>query len=567
MFRSIVRVSAAVLAVLAGAAPAAAAAAPTIEYQGAFSFLAPGETADLGKMRAVVAERSGGGVWASGDVRDAGGKYEYPIRRFSAGGDIEQTIPDPSPPTEFRSIRDLDLSLDGSVIYAPALAVTFDPDVPDRQLGVLRISTATGEVLGAFATPGDDPGDLPYAASVTVAPDGDVYVTGPASVKRYSAGGAFEAEIPLPQSFAGRGLDRPAVDPQTGDILVLDGASFSKPQEFDRYSAAGAYLGTFAGPPVEFGFGLAVRPQDGTIYVPSGGYVFVYRADGSFFGLEKAPTGGLERLSIRPDGTRLWATAYTQNGTEIGTRTLRYFATGEGPEPVLPVVPDTRLDAAPPYDSDDSTPTFAFSSDQPDARFECSLDSAGYQPCTSPLTLGPLPAGWEHFFVVRAVNDAGPDPSPASALFLVRGPSIPGPGGSGGPGGLPGGGTVSLTSGIDRTGPALPFPGSKRARTATRAGVVTLTLGPMTEDTTGVLQLRTNGRVKIGSGRRAVVALGTKSFVAPNGQTVAVRVTLSERNRRLLRRLKKVPALATITLRDSRGNATTRRFVFPLQTP
>jgi hypothetical protein len=67
------------------------------------------------------------------------------------------------------------------------------------------------------------------------------------------------------------------------------------------------------------------------------------------------------------------------------------------------------------------TPTFAFSSGDPAAGFECSLDRAAFASCTSPYTPSPLTPG-RHTFEVRAVDAAGnADPSPAAVVDPATG--------------------------------------------------------------------------------------------------------------------------------------------------
>ena len=65
---------------------------------------------------------------------------------------------------------------------------------------------------------------------------------------------------------------------------------------------------------------------------------------------------------------------------------------------------------------------FTFAADEP-ATFQCSLDDAGYAPCSSPRAYDKLHPGW-HTFSVRAVDPAGNlDPSPAQARWHATGPS------------------------------------------------------------------------------------------------------------------------------------------------
>ncbi len=69
--------------------------------------------------------------------------------------------------------------------------------------------------------------------------------------------------------------------------------------------------------------------------------------------------------------------------------------------------PATQLTSQPAEITDDSTPTFAFESpDDPGAVFECQLDAADYEPCSSAKTFAALPYG-QHTFRVRAVDGSG----------------------------------------------------------------------------------------------------------------------------------------------------------------
>lgn len=63
--------------------------------------------------------------------------------------------------------------------------------------------------------------------------------------------------------------------------------------------------------------------------------------------------------------------------------------------------------------------TFTFDSSQEGSSFECSLDAAGYSPCTSPVVLQGLSEG-PHTFRVRAEGASEtPDPTPAERSFQV----------------------------------------------------------------------------------------------------------------------------------------------------
>jgi ELWxxDGT repeat protein len=148
--------------------------------------------------------------------------------------------------------------------------------------------------------------------------------------------------------------------------------------------------------------------------------------------------------AIDANGRELWKSNGTSSGTTmvadinpgsgdgspegftVGGHTL-FFSADDGAHGAEPwkfgdfSPPETSIDSGPSGTTGDSTPTFAFSSDEP-GTFECSLDSGAYASCTSPDTVGPLTAG-SHTFRVRATDASGnTDATPASRSFTVTGP-------------------------------------------------------------------------------------------------------------------------------------------------
>jgi hypothetical protein len=68
--------------------------------------------------------------------------------------------------------------------------------------------------------------------------------------------------------------------------------------------------------------------------------------------------------------------------------------------------PEVEIESGPSGPTDDPTPTFAFSSDDPAASFECRLDDHQFAPCGSPFTTAPQGEG-PHTFSVRAIDEIG----------------------------------------------------------------------------------------------------------------------------------------------------------------
>ena len=91
---------------------------------------------------------------------------------------------------------------------------------------------------------------------------------------------------------------------------------------------------------------------------------------------------------------------------------------GEPPNRPDLVAPDTRIDRGPKGKTNKRRVTFRFSSDDPGASFECSLDGKRFRACTSPLRAR-LGKG-KHSFAVRAVDAAGnADPRAARMRFKI----------------------------------------------------------------------------------------------------------------------------------------------------
>jgi hypothetical protein len=81
--------------------------------------------------------------------------------------------------------------------------------------------------------------------------------------------------------------------------------------------------------------------------------------------------------------------------------------------------PNTSIDSGPNGPVNTTSVSFTFSSDDPGATFQCSLDGGAFIKCSSPQTYSNLSEA-SHTFSVRALDQAGqPDPSPPSRPFSV----------------------------------------------------------------------------------------------------------------------------------------------------
>lgn len=87
--------------------------------------------------------------------------------------------------------------------------------------------------------------------------------------------------------------------------------------------------------------------------------------------------------------------------------------------------PDTTITTGPSGDVTGTAATFAFTSTKPGSTFECALDSAAFERCSSPWTLSKL-GGGVHRWRVRASSGGAVDPTPATRTWTVdaQGPVI-----------------------------------------------------------------------------------------------------------------------------------------------
>lgn len=99
---------------------------------------------------------------------------------------------------------------------------------------------------------------------------------------------------------------------------------------------------------------------------------------------------------------------------EAGNATYRYEEFR-----VDTAVPDTRVNSGPAGPTSSASPAFSFSASEPDAKFDCRIDSGAWRSCSSPKSYSGLDQG-AHLFEVRSRDAAGNvDESPAGRSFEV----------------------------------------------------------------------------------------------------------------------------------------------------
>ncbi len=124
---------------------------------------------------------------------------------------------------------------------------------------------------------------------------------------------------------------------------------------------------------------------------------------------------GITILVLDNSTTTLRATATDGASTSVCSGAITYAEDS--------AAPDTTIASGPSGPTNDSTPTFGFSANEPSSTFQCRFDSAAFVPCSGPgATHTPsvaLSAG-AHTFSARAIDQAGnTDLIPATRSFTV----------------------------------------------------------------------------------------------------------------------------------------------------
>ena len=126
-------------------------------------------------------------------------------------------------------------------------------------------------------------------------------------------------------------------------------------------------------------------------------------------------------------GAKSFTVTATDNAGNPATKTVFYtVVAGDPPQTTITSGPTgvfqpglLDLRNLPGPVTNDSTPTFAFTSSAPGSTFECRVDAGSFGSCSSPFTT-PFLADGQHTFYVRATDMAGnTDPTPDSRTFTV----------------------------------------------------------------------------------------------------------------------------------------------------
>jgi hypothetical protein len=203
--------------------------------------------------------------------------------------------------------------------------------------------------------------------------------------------------------------------------------------------------------------------------------------------------------------------------------------------------PDTVIDSGPPSTSDSNQATFSFFSIGADAAgFQCKLDGGDWQPCTSPSSYRGLTEA-PHTFRVRAVDDLGNvDATEAVVEFTVLRNPVSASG---------------LPTGLIIVRPPASFVliGGNTVRVS-RKRIATVTLNCSgNRDCAGELTLTTAKRIKLSRKRRRYVRLGAATFFVPAPKSATIKIPLTKRAFRIVKKRKRIKTMITVTDKDRVG--------------
>jgi hypothetical protein len=219
--------------------------------------------------------------------------------------------------------------------------------------------------------------------------------------------------------------------------------------------------------------------------------------------------------------------------------------------------PDTQLDSGPGAGTDAGTATFGFSSPDSDVNgYECSIDGSNFIACASGVTYSGLATG-THQFAVRAIDQAGNvDASPATLAFGVNRTDLPPP-------------TASGAATFTKTPAGNLVLIAGRAVKISKRGYASVALNCSGgRDCAGRVILATSKPVRYSAlRRRRIVRLGSAKFSIPATRTRRVRVKISKRKVRLVRKLRRLSTDVIVRDFDRAGRARVSTRTIVLRAP
>jgi hypothetical protein len=209
--------------------------------------------------------------------------------------------------------------------------------------------------------------------------------------------------------------------------------------------------------------------------------------------------------------------------------------------------PDTAIDSGPAPESDATSATISFVGIGSDvASYECKLDAEDWRTCKPPASYNDLAVG-THTFSVRAIDDVGnADQSEATVTFKVTSKPVQASG---------------LPTGLIIVRPPASFVligGSTVRVTRNRKASVTLNCSG-NRDCAGQLVLTTAKKIRLGRkrrgsrSRRRYVRLGAATFFIPAPRSLTIKIPLTKKAFRVVKKRKRIKITVTVTDKDRVG--------------
>jgi len=517
-----------------------------------------------------VAITSGRGIVSAGSTTPSGGEPRFALARYFATGDLNHTFGDGGKVVTAINLEavahDVALQPDGKIVAAGRiLNENFGRDTLDFALarynpdGSLDSSfDGNGIRVTGFGGEFDDA----VARTVAIQPNGKIVSAGfhdalngreprfALALTRHHTDGKLDTSFDgdgkvittfgsvdaSAQSVAIQADGKIVVAGRAGDKLAL--ARYLPDGSLDPSFGSGGRVAISVGSGADRADAVAIQP-DGKIVAAGrtaqgGGNVALVRLlpngvlDSSFGDAGRVITGiggdeSANGIAIQDDGRILIA---GKTSTGDGRFLLaRYHA-----EAIDDTPPDTTI-SGPSGAISDPEPSFELASTEPGSTFECELDGAGFEPCSSPHAVGPLADG-DHRLRARATDEAGlTDPTPDSRSF-----------------------TVDTTVAIQIKGTKLPL--RKRRLAARLACPGDEASGPCR----GRIVVKTRGKVRF-EGKLRRVKLASARYSIEAGETSRLRASLGKkplRVKRIIRLLRNKPlarrAKTIARVRDGAGN-------------
>lgn len=307
---------------------------------------------------------------------------------------------------------------DGQFSSPNGIAVDDDDRVyvADAGLDRVQVFSRTGTFLRSFGSAGSGNGQLSNPTALDVDSEGNVWVVDTSNnrVQAFAPDGTYLLKFGTQGTGPGQFVfpDGGIHVTDEGRVLVAD----TNNHRVEEFTTTGTFVrqwGSQGSGPGEFQF-------TGGIDTDAAGNVLVSDVNGHRV-QQFTPTGEFMREITTTDATD-GDLGFVNDVAVSDGGEIHVTDASNGRIAVYSIVPTTTLDAAPTETSIDGSASFAYSSDENGAEFECAIDGAAFAACPSSGFTADGLADGEHTFEVRAIYGDNADETPESTTFTVDAP-------------------------------------------------------------------------------------------------------------------------------------------------